>query len=470
MNGSLWWFVSDLGSSPFTLVVSLGSLLITLKNHVSLSVDGLLRRRDRYHSYSSASMSPSSAPANLLLFSSFDLVSVTVRCSLSHVKPQLLQSSYLSPPSQPDSPDFKLNSLATARSDLLCSFNGVLSQFSRASGPLHCLTGGSSSSVFLRSSDLSPSPGRTVTETLSCSLLKIVSSLQQPTSWSPPFPMPSSSLVSPLAVLHIWDLFLPEPPPLPDPPDPPDLASDSELVLCPLLSSDFLLESSHCKLIICFFEPSVVSLVYTWCCHFPCELQHLWYGSIEEQSFKGMVTSVEFTTFINQPPKVNKITSSSATLFHNPKRQKLAPTSPVTLTIMVNFTQTSSRQGRERSSSTSSLQERIFSPQSLFVRGNFHPVSKTWIIDDAGTSTSHSTTASFVASPLLAETLAMQNAMISAHICGIKSLSLEALLKKLPVFTYDSNRLTYLFNALVSSNVTSEFHPLALNSLLVTFV
>ncbi|KAG5391295.1 hypothetical protein IGI04_021258 [Brassica rapa subsp. trilocularis] len=153
-----------------------------------------------------------------------------------------------------------------------------------------------------------------------------------------------------------------------------------------------------------------------------------------------MVTSVEFTTFINQPPKVNKITSSSATLFHNPKRQKLTPTSP----------------------------ERIFSPQSLFVRGNFHPVSKTWTIDDAGTSTSHSTIASFVASPLLAETLAMQNAMISAHICGIKSLSLEALLKKLPVFTYDY-RLTYLFNALVSFNVTSEFHPLALNSLLVTF-
>ncbi|CAN6805850.1 unnamed protein product [Brassica oleracea] len=118
------------------------------------------------------------------------------------------------------------------------------------------------------------------------------------------------------------------------------------------------------------------------------------------------------TSFINQPPKANKITSSSATLFHNPKRQKLTPTSPVTLTII----------------------ERIFSPQSLFVRGNSHPVSKTWTIDDAGTSTSHSTTASFVASPLIAENLAMQNAMISAHSCGIKSLSLEAFFKKLPVF------------------------------------
>uniref|UniRef100_M4EGY0 Uncharacterized protein n=2 Tax=Brassica campestris TaxID=3711 RepID=M4EGY0_BRACM len=139
------------------------------------------------------------------------------------------------------------------------------------------------------------------------------------------------------------------------------------------------------------------------------------------------------TSFINQPPKANKITSSSATLFHNPKRQKLTLTSPVTLTIMVKFTQTSSRQGRERSSSTSSFQERIFSPQSLFVRGNSHPVSKTWTIDDAGTSTSHSTSASFVVSPLIAETLAMQNAMISAHSCGIKSRSLEALFKSFRV-------------------------------------
>ncbi|KAH0926433.1 hypothetical protein HID58_018689, partial [Brassica napus] len=73
------------------------------------------------------------------------------------------------------------------------------------------------------------------------------------------------------------------------------------------------------------------------------------------------------SSIINQPPKANKITSSSATLFHNPIRQKLTPTSPVTLTIMVKFTQTSSRQGRERSSPTSSFQERIFFPQVLFV-------------------------------------------------------------------------------------------------------
>ncbi|KAF3567013.1 hypothetical protein DY000_02011485 [Brassica cretica] len=266
--------------------------------------------------------------------------------------------------------------------------------FSWASGPLHRLTGGSSSS------DLSPSPRRTVTETLSCTLLKIVFSLQQPTSWSPLFPMPTSSLLSSLAVLHIWDMFLPEPPPLPDPPDPPNLASDSD---------SFTL---------------------------------------------GAVTSHVSSNISGMVQLKNKVSRGC----------------PVTSTIMVNFTQTFSRQGRERSSSTSSFQERIFSPQFLFVRGNSHPISKTWTIDDAGTSTSHSTTASFVASPLIAETLAMQNAMISAHCCGIKSLSLEALFKKLPVFTYDSNRLTYPFNVLVSFNVQlSEFHSLALSSLLVIF-
>ncbi|KAG5395463.1 hypothetical protein IGI04_017277 [Brassica rapa subsp. trilocularis] len=48
-----------------------------------------------------------------------------------------------------------------------------------------------------------------------------------------------------------------------------------------------------------------------------------------------------------------------------------------------------------------------------------------WIIDDVpGTSTPHSTTSPFVALPLIAETLALPNAMISAHSCGIKSLSI----------------------------------------------
>ncbi|KAJ4874735.1 hypothetical protein Rs2_39753 [Raphanus sativus] len=97
--------------------------------------------------------------------------------------------------------------------------------------------------------------------------------------------------------------------------------------------------------------------------------------------------------------------------------------SPLNLLFLDKFMTTFSRQSRERSSSTSSVQERISSP-SLFVRSDFHSVSKTWIIDDAGICTSHSTTATLVASPLVAETLVMQNTMISAHSCGINSLSI----------------------------------------------
>ena len=54
------------------------------------------------------------------------------------------------------------------------------------------------------------------------------------------------------------------------------------------------------------------------------------------------------------------------------------PISPVALTIMVKFTQTSSRQNRERSFSTSSFsKERIVPPKSFFVRGDQFPVNKT---------------------------------------------------------------------------------------------
>lgn len=153
--------------------------------------------------------------------------------------------------------------------------------------------------------------------------------------------------------------------------------------------------------------------------------------------------------------------SSSSSLVHH---------CPLKLSFQDKFMKMSSRQGRERSPSTSSFQERTFSPQSLFLRGDSHPVLETWIIADAGISTSHSTTAPFVASPLIAETLASQNAMISAHSYGTNSLSLEALYKKLPVFVHDSNRLTYPFIALVSLSVTSEFYSVTVSSLLVIFV
>ncbi|KAJ4891231.1 Uncharacterized protein Rs2_30979 [Raphanus sativus] len=103
---------------------------------------------------------------------------------------------------------------------------------------------------------------------------------------------------------------------------------------------------------------------------------------------------------------------------------------------MKKFIQTSSHQGLERSFSPSSFsKERIILPQSLFIRRDPHPVFKMWINNDAATSPSHSTTAiaSVVASPLFAETLAMKNAMTSVHSCGLNTLSLEALVKKLPL-------------------------------------
>lgn len=62
----------------------------------------------------------------------------------------------------------------------------------------------------------------------------------------------------------------------------------------------------------------------------------------------------------------------------------------------------------------------------------------------------------FLHSPILAEDQ-----------IDLQSITLEALLKKLPVFIYDSNRLTYPFNALMFIYVTSEFHSLAMSPLLV---
>lgn len=150
---------------------------------------------------------------------------------------------------------------------------------------------------------------------------------------------------------------------------------------------------------------------------------------------------------------------------------KLVDCSPLVFFFSEKTSQNSSCRDHERSLSTSSVQERTFSPQSLFLRRDPHLVFKVWIINDACTSPSHSTiaTTSVVASPLFAETLAMKNAMISAHSCELNPLNLEALVKKLLVFIYDSNRLTYPFIALVFFNVTSEFHSMALNSLFVIF-
>ncbi|KAG2320518.1 hypothetical protein Bca52824_013731 [Brassica carinata] len=62
----------------------------------------------------------------------------------------------------------------------------------------------------------------------------------------------------------------------------------------------------------------------------------------------------------------------------------------------------------------------------MYTNASWNPLTKcaglAWIIDDAGSSSSHSATTSFVTSPHTAETLALRNAMISALRCGINSL------------------------------------------------
>ncbi|RID74267.1 hypothetical protein BRARA_B01374, partial [Brassica rapa] len=62
----------------------------------------------------------------------------------------------------------------------------------------------------------------------------------------------------------------------------------------------------------------------------------------------------------------------------------------------------------------------------IYTDAAWSPITKcaglAWIIDDAGSSTSHSATDTFVASPLMAETLALRHAMNSARSHGINTL------------------------------------------------
>ena len=80
---------------------------------------------------------------------------------------------------------------------------------------------------------------------------------------------------------------------------------------------------------------------------------------------------------------------------------------------------------QSRSTPTSIAQDPALDPTRtrLYTDAAWNPVTKcaglAWIIDDAGLSSSHSTTESFVVSPLMAETLALRNAMNSALRRGI---------------------------------------------------
>ncbi|WZY86681.1 hypothetical protein YC2023_033065 [Brassica napus] len=81
-------------------------------------------------------------------------------------------------------------------------------------------------------------------------------------------------------------------------------------------------------------------------------------------------------TSIRRPKLSNLISRQCLVSF--PNLPKLKTNSLLTLSCVDKFLQTSSRQGRERSLSTSSFsKERIFPPRSLFVRGDHLPASKT---------------------------------------------------------------------------------------------
>ncbi|KAF2565657.1 hypothetical protein F2Q68_00024691 [Brassica cretica] len=62
----------------------------------------------------------------------------------------------------------------------------------------------------------------------------------------------------------------------------------------------------------------------------------------------------------------------------------------------------------------------------MYTDAAWNPLSKRaglgWIIDDSGSTTTYSATSPFVASPLIAETLALRAAMISANTRGITAL------------------------------------------------
>ncbi|KAF2556210.1 hypothetical protein F2Q68_00014905 [Brassica cretica] len=158
-------------------------------------------------------------------------------------------------------------------------------------------------------------------------------------------------------------------------------------------------QSTHGRPSTCFFEPPVVIIDFSWCCLFSGQLQHFWYGSAKEQCFMGTGISVGLSRITNvchvlcnrgaqrKLPGdfvglwidfIALITSLRTLLVHDLVRQKLAANSPVTSTSMAEFIQTSSRQGRERSFSTSSFSKERFSPPtSLFLRGDPPAVFKT---------------------------------------------------------------------------------------------
>lgn len=144
---------------------------------------------------------------------------------------------------------------------------------------------------------------------------------------------------------------LPEPPPPPDPLDPPDFAAFYYPVktgtLHPLVLNEYFINSGL----------------------FPFSSMCFVLKSTYNQKVKYLS---------NQTSIASSITSFNSPMDPSQERNKLVLTSPVTLISMVKFTQTSSRQGRERSFSIFSFsKERFILPKSLFVRGDTLPIFKT---------------------------------------------------------------------------------------------
>lgn len=138
---------------------------------------------------------------------------------------------------------------------------------------------------------------------------------------------------------------------------------DLHIQYCILLLFSESTQDNQC---VCSLEILLVVIKdYSLCCQLLCQRYHL---SGAQLKFLGDSAGFwsEFKVFIKQPQTVNTTTSFSAPLFYCLELGKLVSISPLNLTFMEKFIQTSSRQGQERSFSTSSFsKERIISPTFL---------------------------------------------------------------------------------------------------------
>ncbi|KAF8090872.1 hypothetical protein N665_0462s0009 [Sinapis alba] len=160
-------------------------------------------------------------------------------------------------------------------------------------------------------------------------------------------------------------------------------------------------EPNHNSQCVWSFKPPLVKKDYRLWYYPLCLLHYLWYGNAEVQSYVGTVTSyvlsehmevdkllhnceahvnllggamgfwTKIKVLTNQPLTAISTTRLSTPSFHILEKQKLVSGSPLNLIILEKFIKTSSRQGRERSFSTSFFsKKRIIPPTSLFVRGD----------------------------------------------------------------------------------------------------